>query len=82
MMKIEATFFALYRERVGKRKHTVQLPENSTVSEFVSEIRQLFPSMAPPGVNIVIAVNAEYADPEDILHEGDDVCLIPPVSGG
>ena len=82
MMKIEATFFALYRERVGKRKHTVQLPENSTVSEFVSEIRHQFPLIAPPGVNIVVAVNAEYADPGDILHADDDVCLIPPVSGG
>jgi molybdopterin converting factor subunit 1 len=82
MMNIEATFFALYRERVGKRKHTVRIPKNSTVSEFISEIRLQFPLLAPPGANIVVAVNTEYADPRDILHEGDEVCLIPPVSGG
>jgi molybdopterin converting factor small subunit len=31
---------------------------------------------------MVVAVNAEYADPETVLQEKDEVCLIPPVSGG
>jgi len=81
-MNIEVTFFALYRERVGKNKHTVRLPEMANVADLVAEIREQFPFIAPPSVNIVVAVNTEYAEQADILYDGDDVCLIPPVSGG
>ena len=45
-------------------------------------VRRHFPNLAPPEVQIVVAVNAEYAEPDTVLHSGDDVCLIPPVSGG
>lgn len=81
-MNIEVTFFALYRERVGKKKHSVLLPEMASVANLITEIRGEFPFIAPLSVNIVVAVNAEYAETTDILYEGDDVCLIPPVSGG
>jgi len=58
------------------------LSEGATVADMTSEIRNLFPRLAPPEVKIVVAVNADYAEPGDLLHQGDDVCLIPPVSGG
>jgi molybdopterin converting factor small subunit len=38
--------------------------------------------LAPPEVRIVVAVNAEYADDDLVVHPNDEVCLIPPVSGG
>jgi molybdopterin converting factor small subunit len=38
--------------------------------------------LAPPGVDIVVAVNTEYADKQTVLSEGDEIALIPPVSGG
>ena len=81
-MNIEVTFFALYRERVGKNKYTVRLPDMANVADLVSKIRREFPFIAPPSVNIVVAGNTEYAEETDILYDGDDVCLIPPVSGG
>jgi len=49
---------------------------------MTTEIRKQFPRLAPPEVKIVVAVNADYAEPDVVLHQGDDVCLIPPVSGG
>ncbi len=75
-------FFALYRERAACNSHSLTLSEGATVADMTSEIRNLFPRLAPPEVKIVVAVNADYADPGDLLHQGDDVCLIPPVSGG
>jgi len=33
-------------------------------------------------VDIVVAVNTDYAEPDTVLKNGDDICLIPPVSGG
>ena len=52
------------------------------MADLTGKVRQLFPRLAPPDVRIVVAVNADYAEPETVLHNGDDVCLIPPVSGG
>ena len=49
---------------------------------MTAEVRRQLPNLAPPEVNIVVAVNADYADPDVVLRHGDDVCLIPPVSGG
>ena len=75
-------FFALYRERAGRNDFHLQLPEGATVSDLTAEVRHHFPMLAPPQVQIVVAVNADYAEPQEVLHHGDDVCLIPPVSGG
>ena len=81
-MELVVRFFALYRERAGRSTYSVQLPEGATVADLTSEVRREFPMLAPPEVQIVVAVNADYAEPEETLHPGDDVCLIPPVSGG
>ena len=81
-MQLDVTFFALYRERAGRSQFQVELPEGSTVSDLTTEVRRHFPQLAPADVKIVVAVNTEYAEPELVLHQGDEVCLIPPVSGG
>ncbi len=60
----------------------VTLTEGATVGDLTAEVRRQFPMLAPPQVQIVVAVNADYAEPETVLRPGDDVCLIPPVSGG
>ncbi len=81
-MELVVRFFALYRERAGRNTFQLQLPDGATVADLTTEIRRHFPGLAPPEVSIVVAVNADYAEPEVVLHSGDDVCLIPPVSGG
>ena len=81
-MNVEVNFFALYRERAGQKQLSLELSPGATVSHLVEEIRRLFPGLAPPTVDIVVAVNAEYADSNVVLCDGDDIALIPPVSGG
>ena len=81
-MELVVRFFALYRERAGTNTHRLELPEGATVADLTGEVRRLFPRLAPPDVQIVVAVNADYAEAETVLQDGDDVCLIPPVSGG
>ena len=81
-MEITVRFFALYRERAGLRSLAMEVPDGASVAGLTDVVRQRFPRLAPPEVKIVVAVNAEYAEPEQVLRPGDDVCLIPPVSGG
>ncbi len=82
LIEIDVRFFALYRERAGRGHFPLHLPEGATVAELSAEVRRHFPRLAPPGVKIVVAVNAEYAEQDLVLKQGDEVCLIPPVSGG
>ena len=81
-MDITVRFFALYRERAGRSVITLEMPEGATVADLTAEVRRQFPMLAPPQVKIVVAVNADYAEADLVLQPGDDVCLIPPVSGG
>jgi molybdopterin converting factor subunit 1 len=81
-MELKVRLFALYRERAGKTNVTVDMPDGATVSDLTDEVRRKIPNLAPPEVKIVVAVNTDYADSDVVLQPGDDVCLIPPVSGG
>lgn len=81
-MQLEVRFFALYRERAGCSTATVGVLDGATVADLTSAVRRLYPRLAPPEVNIVVAVNAEYASSDTVLRPGDEICLIPPVSGG
>ena len=81
-MKVKVFLFALYRERAGRSHLSLELPQETTVARMLEEIRRLFPDLAPQTVEIVVAVNAEYASPHVVLADGDEVALIPPVSGG
>ena len=81
-MQFDVRLFALYRERAGSSVVTVDVPEDATVGVLTDAVRAMHPRLAPPEVRIVVAVNAEYADDDQALNPGDEVCLIPPVSGG
>ena len=81
-MNLNVRLFALYRERAGKNTVSVAVPDGATVADLTDEVRKQLPNLAPPEVKIVVAVNTDYADADVVLQPGDDVCLIPPVSGG
>ena len=81
-MELSVRFFALYRERAGCSVAQVTMPQDSTVADLVATLRENYPRLAPPDVKIVAAVNEEYAEPDLVLKMGDEICLIPPVSGG
>ena len=69
--------FAALRERVGADQLVLELPEGALVGDALDRLADV-----TDGVPAVLAVNREYADREAALREGDEVALIPPVSGG
>ena len=81
-MELNVRLFALYRERAGGSMLSITIPDKATVADLTNEVRRQLPNLVPPEVEIVVAVNTDYADSAVVLQSGDDVCLIPPVSGG
>lgn len=67
----------MLRERAGARELTLELPDGSRVSDALDELGEL-----AAGLPLVMAVNREYAPEEQVLDAGDELALIPPVSGG
>ena len=81
-MRVQARFFALYRERAGHRVLDFDLPGVATVADLVAEVTRAHPTLWPDPSKVVVAVNREYADHRHSLNDGDEVAFIPPVSGG
>ena len=76
-MDVSVRLFAGLRERAGTGSRTLQLPDCATVSD-------VWPALELGGepAGLLYAVNKEYASQDAPLADGDEVALIPPVSGG
>jgi molybdopterin synthase catalytic subunit len=76
-MEVTVRLFAMLRERAGAREVTLSLPDGARVSDALAELGSI-----AEGLPLVMAVNREYADEDQVLDPGDELALIPPVSGG
>ena len=76
-MEVTVRLFAMLRERAGVPELTLELPEGARVSDALDSLEGL-----AEGIPLVMAVNREYADATQVLDSGDELALIPPVSGG
>ena len=81
-MKIRVRLFASFREAVGSGTLAWDAPEGSTVSEIMLALRSQYPRLGPAAQKAMLAVNQEYVGGDLRLHDGDELALIPPVSGG
>jgi molybdopterin converting factor subunit 1 len=78
-VEVTVRLFAMLRERAGSPELTLELPEGARVSDALAS--DALAGLAE-GIPLVMAVNREYANPEQVLDAGDELALIPPVSGG
>ncbi|MSQ43300.1 MAG: MoaD/ThiS family protein [Chloroflexi bacterium] len=79
-VRIELRYFARVRELLGRRADTRTFPAGTTIADIWQSLSEECPSLA--GLTWKPSVNQEYATPETVLHDGDEVVFIPPVSGG
>ncbi|MCH8160331.1 MAG: molybdenum cofactor biosynthesis protein MoaE [Chloroflexi bacterium] len=81
-MKVNISLFAGLHDLVGKREVTMELADGSTVDQLRNELGALYPVVVPYLATLVCAVADEYVPTDHQLKDGDEVALIPPVSGG
>jgi molybdopterin converting factor subunit 1 len=81
-MTIHVRLFAILRERAGIAETSLNLPAGATVDQASLALREKFPATADYLPRVAFAVNQNYADRNAVLHDGDELALIPPVSGG
>ena len=76
-MNVTIRLFAGLRERAGTDRLALDLPEGAVVADALARMQDLIRD-----VPVVMAINQEYADNAHTLTAGDELALIPPVSGG
>ncbi len=81
-MQIRVLFFGILKDLAGKPSDSLSLPENATLGDVLSHYEQIIPRLKESASSLAMSVNQEYAGPSTRLRPGDEVALLPPVSGG
>jgi molybdopterin synthase catalytic subunit len=81
-MRVQVRFFASYREIVGSRAVSWSARQGLTLEELMDSVLEKYPRLAGHRGTMLLAVNHAFADSDRVLKEGDEVALLPPVSGG
>lgn len=81
-LRVTVRLFAAYREMVGAAQVEVDVPDGAPVGAVLTDLVQRYPQLRAPAEATKFAVNQEYVDPSAPLKAGDEVVLLPPVSGG
>ena len=79
-MRVRVLPFGVSKDWLGGSAFTVELPEGASVADLLKHFTARVPMQALRG--IAVSVNAEYATAGHVLRDGDEVGLLPPVSGG
>lgn len=79
-MRVHVKFFALFREMIGVKTAFAEIPEGTTVEQLWRKYAERSPRAS--GIRAAYAVNQRLGKPDQVLHEGDEVGFLPPVSGG
>ena len=82
LLEITVRLFAVYRDRIGESTLNLRLEEGTSVAQLAEQLVASYPHVFPRAKDLVVAVNQEYADHSQLLSGGDEIALIPPVSGG
>lgn len=81
-MRVRVLYFGALKDIFFKDRETVELPSDATVSTLLNHYRNVAPEQGNFWDILAVAVNTEYALPSQSLADGDEVALLPPVSGG
>jgi molybdopterin synthase catalytic subunit len=81
-MRVRVLLFGVLKEVFQRSEDCVELPRLACVSDLIDHYRALAPERNGLFPSLAIAVNQHYATRHQSLQEGDEVALLPPVSGG
>ena len=81
-MHVTVRFFAILRERAGVSSVELELPDGATVAAAIEKISAQHRAIGSSMERSAFAVNRAYSARDTVLRNGDELAIIPPVSGG
>jgi molybdopterin converting factor subunit 1 len=81
-MRVTVKLFAIAKEKAGVGEVAIELSQGALAGSVCDRIVEMFPKLGPLMGRCAVAVNRAYVPRSTELREGDEVAIIPPVSGG
>jgi molybdopterin synthase catalytic subunit len=81
-VRVRLLYFAVVREIIGQSEETREIRNGQTLEQLFDEIIEDYPAISRLRPSLLFMVNEEYASPQHTIMDGDEIALIPPVSGG
>jgi molybdopterin converting factor subunit 1 len=81
-VRITILYFASVKDVTGIRMESIDLSKDTSIREMLSKISLIYPKLKHILNIIQISVNYKIVDLNTVLKEGDEVALLPPISGG
>lgn len=81
-MQVTVLFFGILKELAGAERRTLEITPGASVADLVGVCAAQTSKQSEVWTSLAVAVNQEYAGRATVLAEGDEVALLPPVSGG
>jgi molybdopterin synthase catalytic subunit len=82
MIKVNVKLFGPLRDIVRRDVMELEVPDSSSGEQVFEEMVSVCPDLQKWKQSVRLAVNLEYTQLSHVIHAGDDVAFIPPVSGG
>jgi MoaE-MoaD fusion protein len=81
-MQVRVLFFGMLKDLAGQSSELLELPDGASVQDLLAHCEAQIPRLKTSLPSLAVAVNQQYAGPETRLNHGDEIALLPPVSGG
>ena len=81
-MRVTVLFFARLRELAGRAEWVCEVPDAATVAAVWRACQDATPAISALSSSVSCAVNEDFAPMDTVVHDGDEVAFLPPVSGG
>ena len=81
-MRVTVSFYARLAELAGRREWALEVPSGATAADVWRASVETYEALAPMSGRVSCAINAEFATFGSVVHDGDELAFLPPVSGG
>ena len=81
-MQVTVRYLGMLKEMAGRDSQAIEISDGARVGDLYAALQQQIPQLQQFQHAVALAVNYEYSDSQTQLRHGDEVALIPPVSGG
>jgi sulfur-carrier protein len=81
-VRVKVLFFGRLKDVVGQSEESLDLADGSTIDQLFALYSERIPELAKYRSSVVASRNQEFASWDTLLHSGDEVAFLPPVSGG
>jgi molybdopterin converting factor subunit 1 len=81
-IRVKVLFFGRIKELIGRAEDSADLPAGASIERLFAQYTALHSELAKYRPSLVASCNQEFVEWTTLLHSGDEVAFIPPVSGG